>query len=157
MTRILPLAAVALSLAAPALAEGPPIYATYHVDNGSLPPEHAWATNVTILGDGTVTLEHCTGYATEGPDCQTRRGHAFRAGMQVIFYAAVESGLAASPAAVNPDPPIGGVGVSGSVTLDGITITLPRNPAPEDAGRVARVLQAISMSIPPELLDPGTD
>lgn len=149
MTRLLTLSAFGLAaiLALPALADDPKVFATYHVDNGSLPPDDAWSADATILTDGSVVLTSCTGYVTEGAECQTQRGQAPDAAMAVIRYDAAESGLGMSPAKERPDPPIGGGGASGTVILDGITIVLPRDPAPEDVERVARVLNAVVQAI----------
>jgi hypothetical protein len=153
MHRTLVLAALSFISAAPAPAQDIPVLATYHADNGSLPPEYAWSTDVTILSDGTLTFTHCTGYATEPPGCTTQGARVTETAIAVIGAAATESGLAEDPAAPNPDPPIGGGGMSGTVVLDGNRIELPRDPAPADADRVAAVLRAIATAIPSRLTD----
>jgi hypothetical protein len=53
-------------------AEDAPMLAQYWTDSGSVSPEYAWETTVTILEDGSLSLKYCTGYASEGPDCKTR-------------------------------------------------------------------------------------
>jgi hypothetical protein len=101
-------------------------------------------------------LEHCTEYATEAPGCRIVESRADETALQAIRAAAVKSGLADAPSGLNPDPLIGGGGTSGTVVLDGVTITLPRDPAPADAARVADVLRAIAAAIPPGMV-PKTD
>jgi hypothetical protein len=142
---------LSLSLAPAIHAQDVDVLATYHADNCCLPPEYAWEANVTILEDGRLTLERCTGYATEGSGCKSRRAKVPEAALEAIRTAATESGLSETPAAQNPDPAIGGGGRSGSVVLEGVTIPLPRDPAPADANRVALVLGAISAAIPDRL------
>lgn len=150
MKHLFTLAAVSLTLATASVADEPAVLATYHADNCCLPPEFAWETNVTILDDGKLTLEQCTGYATEGVGCKTRRATVSEAALQAIRAAVTESDLAETPAALNPDPAFGGGGRSGSAMLDGVEIPLPRDPAIEDAERVALVLRAIAEAIPPK-------
>jgi hypothetical protein len=148
MTRI---ALFALALGTPAWAQD--TLATYHADNCCLPPEYAYEVNVTILQDGNLTLTRCEGYATEGPDCQTRRAQVPADALQAIRAAALASGLAERPASDAPaeEIPIGGGSVSGSVVLDGATIPLPAFPVARDADRVRPVLEAIRAAIPARL------
>lgn len=129
------------------------ILAQYWTDSGSLPPEYAWETNVTIFADGKLTLKHCTGYETEGPACKTRNARLTKDQLAAIRTAAQASGLAETPAQEVGDDmiPIGG-GVSGGyVLLDGQKIALIAFPVEADAARVAPVLQAIHDAIPERL------
>ena len=129
------------------------ILAQYWTDSGSLPPEYAWDTNVTIFADGKLTLKHCTGYETEGPACKTRTAKLTDEQLATIRTAAQESGLAEKPAKEVGDDmiPIGG-GVSGGyVLLDGQKIDLIAFPVEADAARVRPVLQAIHDAIPERL------
>lgn len=144
------LAAFLLS-ALPTGADEPDLLATYHADNGSLPPEYAWSANLRILKDGTILVARCKGYEVEPPGCQTMTGQVDPAALTALLAAARDSGLLQRPAAENPDPPIGGGGVSGSVRVDGAVIDLPRDPDASDAGRVKAVLQAIAAAIPTDL------
>ncbi len=148
MKHHLALAVIVANLGAAAVAEEPKVFATYHADNCCLPPEYALNTSVTIFENGRVTLKQCTGYATEGPDCKTHRSKVSLAALTAIPTAAKASGLARKPAALNPNPAVGGGGRSGVAMLDGVAITLPRDPAVDDADRVARVMQAIRAALP---------
>jgi hypothetical protein len=136
----------ALSLAAPAFAADP--FAVYHTDSGTLPPEYAWATDVTIDSEGLLTLRHCTGYQTEGPACKTRRARVTPEELAAIREAALASGLAETPARAAEYPMVGGSMTYGRVHLDGITIELPSDPLEADAARVALVLRQVEAAIP---------
>ena len=136
-----------------AQAQDAEVLAEYWTDSGSLPPEYAWDTNVTIFADGKLTLKHCTGYETEGPACKTRTAKVTEDQLAAIRTAAQESGLADKPATQVEDDmiPIGG-GVSGGyVLLDGQKIDLIAFPVEADAARVRPVLQAIHDAIPERL------
>ena len=136
-----------------AIAQDVPVLAQYWTDSGSLPPEYAWETSVTIFADHSLTLRHCTGYETEGPACKTRKAKVTDDQIQAILTAATESGLLQTPARDLPEDmiPVGGGVTGGSVTLDGQVISLVAFPAVEDAARVAMVLQAIHAAIPERL------
>lgn len=131
-----------------ALAEDAPVLAEYWTDSGSLPPEYAWETSVTILRDGKLTLKHCRGYETEGPACKTRRAKVAQATLEAIRDAAQSSGLAQKPARQSEDIMIGGGSTGGVVYLDGQKIDLLPQPTAEDAERVGSVLKAIGAAIP---------
>ncbi|WP_374391298.1 hypothetical protein [Tabrizicola sp.] len=143
-----PLALLLLTATA-AIAQDAPVLAEYATDSGSLPPEYAWETSVTILADGRLTLKHCKGYETEGPACKTRRAKVSDEALAAILAAARDSDLAAHPAQQAEYPMVGGGSVSGAVYLDGAKITLLSQPAEADAARVGKVLQAIAAAIPP--------
>ncbi len=146
MTRLLPLAALLLSFV-PAQAQDAAVLAEYWTNNGSLPPEYAWETSVTILDNGQLTLKHCKGYETEG--CKIRRAKVGPDALEAILAAAADSGLAAKPAR-DTDQPIVGGGLSGGVVyLDGAKLTLLAQPDEADAPRVRKVLSAIEAAIPP--------
>ncbi len=129
------------------------VLAEYWTDSGSLPPEYAWDTNVTIFADGKLTLKHCTGYETEGPACKTRTAWVTEDQLAAIRTAAQESGLAEKPAEEVGDDmiPIGGSSTGGSVRLDGQKIDLIAFPVESDAARIGPVLQAIHDTIPERL------
>lgn len=133
----------------PALAQEAPILATYYADSGSLPPEYAWETNVTIYEDGRLTLRRCTGYETEGPACKDRKAKVTPAALDAIREAALASGLAETPATQTDDPQVGGGVTGGAVYLDGVKLPLPSEPIAADAARVAAVLRAVRVAIPP--------
>lgn len=135
-------------LAAPALAEEAPVLAEYWTNNGSLPPEYAWETEVTILADGTLTLKRCTGYETEGPACKTRRAKVTPEALEAIRAAAIASGLHEKPAGQPDEVVVGGSQTGGLVYLDGTRILLPSDTLPGDRERVGSVLRAISAAIP---------
>lgn len=131
-----------------ALAEDTPVLAEYWTDSGSLPPEYAWETSVTILQDGKLTLKHCRGYETEGPACKTRRAKVTPDTLEAIRDAARASGLVEKPARQSEDIMVGGGSVGGIVYLDGQKIALLSQPADEDAERVGTVLMATGAAIP---------
>lgn len=141
----------ATAFAGTTLAEDAGVLATYHTDNCCVPPEGAYEVDVTVLKDGALTLIRCEGYETEGPGCRTRRAKATPAALEAILKAAADSGLAGKPAARSLEPSMGGGGTSGSVMLDGSEVILPRDPANEDAERVALVLRAIRDALPARL------
>jgi hypothetical protein len=134
-----------------AVAEDAPVLATFHADNCCLPPEFAWEITLTILADGTLTLQRCEGYETEGPGCTTHRARASVAALEGVRTAAIASGLSKDPASERADPLIGRGGTSGSVMLDGVEIDLPRDPSARDFHRVGLVLHAIRAAVPAEL------
>lgn len=149
------MAALALGLLIPtaSFAEETPVLAEYWANSGSLPPEYAWSTEVTIRADGKLLLKHCKGYETEGPACTTRKARVEPAKLDAIVTTARASGLLESPALEAKDPPIGGGTVTGRVTLDGTAVNLPAVPIKADEERVADVLIAISQAIPPRLVN----
>lgn len=125
------------------------VLAEYQTDSGSLPPEYAWDTTVSILTDGHLTLKHCTGYETEGPYCKTRRATVAEDALAAIRKAATESGLAEKPAREAEEIVVGGGLTGGAVYLDGKKIDLLPQPAAADVERVGKVLDAIAAAIPP--------
>ena len=146
---MLKLLALLLLTATAAIAQDAPVLAEYWTDSGSLPPEYAWETSVTILEDGRLTLKHCKGYETEGPACKTRRAKVSDDALSAILAAAQDSDLAEHPAQQAEYPMVGGGATSGVVYLDGGKIALPSQPADADAARVGKVLSAIAAAIPP--------
>lgn len=124
------------------------ILAEYWTDSGSLPPEYAWATKVTIYSTGGLILQRCTGYETEGPSCKTRKARIDATAVEAIRAAAIASGLAERPARPAEYPMVGGSVTGGSVRLGGTTVLLISDPQDSDAARVAAVLQAIRSAIP---------
>lgn len=138
-------------ISAPALAEEAPILAEYWTNNGSLPPEYAWETEVTIRSDGALRLKRCTGYETEGPACKTRRAKVAPEALEAIRAAAISSGLGATPARPPEAVTVGGGMTGGRVWLDGARIDLPSETLPGDAARVATVLRSIADAIPGRL------
>lgn len=149
MTRPLRLAALLLCLA-PAVQAQEAVLAEYWTNNGSLPPQYAWQTGVTIRADGSLTLTHCTGYQ-EGPACTTRHGRIPTEALTSITAAAEASGLAAVPARATEMPIVGGGQTRGRVVLEeGEALLIPQ-PAEADAARVAGVLSAIRAAIPARL------
>ena len=148
MTRIPALAALCLLLAAPAHAEGAPVFAEYWTNNGSLPPEYAWETTVTILSDGTLTLIRCPGYDRDGDACKTRRAVVPEAALADIRRAAEASGLSETPAREAEMPLVGGSASGGRVWLDGAELKLLSQPELADAGRVGMVLESLRAAIP---------
>ena len=136
-----------------ASAEDAAMLAQYWTDSGSVSPEYAWETTVTILEDGSLSLKYCTGYSTEGPDCKTRRAKVSEDQLQAIRAAAAESGLAETPAKELSDDmiPIGGGATGGKVVVDGQEVDLIAFPIGEDAERIAPVLSAIHDAIPERL------
>jgi hypothetical protein len=134
-----------------AWAEDAPILAEYYTDAGSLPPEYAWQTEVTIHTDGRLVLQRCTGYETEGPACKSRKAKVDPAALDAIRAAATASGLADSPAKPSEYPMVGGSVTGGVVYLDGAKIQLISDPEEADAPRVAGVLNAVRAAIPARL------
>ncbi|MCX7888514.1 MAG: hypothetical protein N2422_02145 [Rhodobacteraceae bacterium] len=128
--------------------------ATYSQSSGSLPPAHAWQLDVTIAQGGTLALRFCRGYRTEGPACHAATAVPDPGRVDAILRAARASGLAADPARRLEDAaiPVGGPTRQGTVRLDGAVLDLPAFPRPEDAPRVAAVLDAIAAAIPAALL-----
>ncbi|WP_146038114.1 hypothetical protein [Tabrizicola aquatica] len=148
MPRLLRLAALLLTLAPAAQAQEATVLAEYWTNNGSLPPEYAWETSVSILADGKLTLTHCTGYETEGPACKTRRATVPTEALAAIITAAEASGLADKPAQETETPMVGGSLSGGRVLLEQGEVTLLSQPAEADAARVGSVLTAIRAAIP---------
>lgn len=135
-------------IASPALAEDAPVLAEYWTNSGSLPPEYAWETSVSIREDGALTLKRCTGYETEGPACKTRRAKVAPEVQEAIRAAATASGLRETPAGQPDEVMVGGSQTGGLVYLDGARILLPSDTLPGDRERVGAVLRAISAAIP---------
>ena len=133
----------------PARAEDAGILAEYWTDSGSLPPEYAWETTVTIREDGTLTLKHCKGYETEGTACKHRRARVPDEALETIRAAAAESGLADKPARETETPMVGGGLTGGAVYVGGQKVKLLSQPAATDVERVGKVLAAIADAIPP--------
>ena len=138
--------ALLLALTLPAQAQD--ILAEYWTDSGSLPPEYAWDTTVTILNDGLLTLKHCKGYETEGPACKTRRATVSEDALAAIRTAATASGLSRKPARETDTPIVGGGLTGGRVFLDGVEIKLISQAIEADAARIGPVLRAIAAAIP---------
>lgn len=136
-----------------AAAEDTAMLAQYWTDSGSVSPEYAWETTVTILEDGSLSLKYCTGYATEGPDCKTRSAKVSEEQIAAIRAAAADSGLKEKPAKELSDDmiPVGGGATGGRVMVDGQEVDLLSFPTEEDAPRVAAVLQVIHDAIPDRL------
>lgn len=124
------------------------LLAEYWTDSGSLPPEYAWETNVTISPDGKLTLRYCTGYETEGPACKTRKAKVDEAHRAAILAAVTAGDLVAKPARQTEDIPVGGGATGGKVYVDGQPVALPSFPTEQDAARVAAVVTAIEAAIP---------
>lgn len=143
--------ALLLTLPLQAVAQDAAVFATYWANSGSLPPEYAWDTTVTILENGQLTLKHCTGYETEGPACKTRKAKVTTDRMDAIRVAVTEADLVANPARQTEDVPVGGGSSGGSVIIDGEKLALPAWPVAEDAERVGKVLDAIYAAIPTRL------
>ncbi|TAG29580.1 MAG: hypothetical protein EAZ40_02340 [Rhodobacterales bacterium] len=135
----------------PALAQEADVLATYSANSGSLPPEYAWETTVTIYADGRLSLRRCTGYETEGPACKDRKAKVTPEALDAIRVAALASGLAETPAKPSDYPMVGGSVVFATVTLDGVTVTLPSDVAESDEPRVAKVRRAVQAAIPARL------
>ncbi len=133
----------------PALAQEAPILAVYYADSGSLPPEYAWETTVTIFEDGRLTLRRCTGYAAEGPACKDRKAKVSPEALAAIRDAALASGLAETPAKSAEYPQVGGGARGGAVYVGGAKIPLPSDADAADTPRVAGVLGAVTAAIPP--------
>jgi hypothetical protein len=144
------LLSLALTIPLPAAAQD--MLAEYWANSGSLPPEYAWDVTVTIATDGQLVLKHCKGYATESPDCKTRKAKVGDAALQSIRDTTLASGLAETPARKAQDVPVGGGSSGGKVWLDGVEIALPAYPAAEDADRVASVRGAVRAAIPDRLV-----
>lgn len=147
------LAWAALLAVAPLAAQAQALVAEYWANSGSLPPEFAWDVSVTFRDDGSVTLRHCKGYATEGPGCTLRSGKVSVDVLNTIRDAADAAGLAKNPPQRAPDDqiPIGGGAAGGAVWWQGERIVLPDYPALTDAGRVAAVLAVIRDAVPDRL------
>ena len=135
-------------LTVPARAEDALILAEYWTDSGSLPPEYAWKTTVTILEDGMLSLKHCKGYETEGPACKHRRAQVPDDALEAIRAAATESGLFETPARETETPMVGGGLTGGAVYVGGQKVKLLSQPAATDVERVGKVLAAIADAIP---------
>ena len=149
MTRLLCLLSACLMTIAPAAqAQEATVLAEYWTNNGSLPPEYAWETSVTILADGKLTLTHCTGHETEGTACKTRRAKVSAEALAAITAAAEASGLSTKPAQETDVPIVGGGLSGGRVLLEQGEVTLLSQPADADAARVDSVLAAIRAAIP---------
>lgn len=148
MLKQLALAAALATLPLAALAEEAPILAEYWTDSGSLPPEYAWETSVTIYEDGRLELKRCKGYETEGAACKHRKAQVPEEALEAIRTAAAESGLAETPAQKSEFPMVGGGLTGGLVYVDGVKVPLPSQPAEADANRVGDVLRAIGAAIP---------
>ncbi|QDC11084.1 hypothetical protein FHY55_18405 [Oceanicola sp. D3] len=135
-------------LAAPsARAEGPPpVVVEYGYDNGSLPPPYREEFRAEIRADGTAVLTACRGYDPEG--CVQREARVRRSKLRAIRRVAERSGLAQRPAALNPEPPIGGGLRWGKLVWSKQEVTLPALPAKADAARVKAVLDAIHAALP---------
>ncbi len=143
---------LALALAVtplPAVAQE--VLAEYWTDSGSLPPEYAWETSVSIATDGKVTVKHCKGYETEGPGCKIRKGKATAEQLQAIRDAATASGLIDKPARPREEIMVGGGSVSGAVHMEGKVIKLISWPRTEDQARITAVLSAITAAVPARL------
>lgn len=141
-----------------ALADDAAVLAEYWTNSGSLPPEYAWETNITIHENGDLTLKHCKGYETEGPACKTRRAKVAGEALAAIRSAAGESGLAGKPARETDTPMVGGGLTGGVVYLEGTKVVLVPQPAEPDVQRVRKVLAAVAAAIPPRFhrfTDPG--
>ncbi len=148
------LARLALTLAiaaTPALAEGTPVLAEYHSNSGSLPPEYAWQTDVTIQSDGALFLKHCREYQTEGPACKTRSAKVAPGALAGITNAATDSGLMDKPASPAEMPIVGGSVTWGAVYLGDAKVDLLSDPAKADIPRIAPVLNAVRTAIPQHL------
>lgn len=143
-----PLAFLLLTASA-TVAQDAPVLVEYATDSGSLPPEYAWETSITIQADGRLTLKHCKGYETEGPACKTRRATVSDDDLAAILAAARDSNLATTPARPTEYPMVGGGSTSAVVYLDGTEVVLLSQPADADAERVGKVLAAIAAAIPP--------
>lgn len=149
--RRLALIAVALAFAAPLSAQTANIMAEYWADSGSLPPEYAWQTNVTITAEGKLTLRYCIGYETEGDACKTRTAEVSKSNLAAILAAVAAGDLVAKPPRQSEDIPIGGDASGGKVFVDGQAVTLSAFPIADDAARVATVLDTIRAAIPARL------
>ncbi|WP_136645584.1 hypothetical protein [Tabrizicola sp. YIM 78059] len=145
LARSLTLAAL---LATPALAQDAPVLAELWANNGSLPPEFAWETGVTIHDNGQLTLRHCRGYETDGPACKTRKAKVGADALEAIRAAAKTSGLHDKPARPPEVVMVGGAMTGGLVWLDGQRIDLPAEVHEDDLDRVSGVMRAIRAAIP---------
>ncbi|MBL9047497.1 MAG: hypothetical protein JNK34_09350 [Tabrizicola sp.] len=141
-------AAILAALPLAATAEDNAIFVSYGYSTGSLPPEYTYSNEVTIFADGRLTVTHCKGYETEGPDCKTRKGKADAEAMQAIRDAAIASDLAARPAREPEFPMVGSDGTWGSVFVDGLEYVLLWETHAEDADRTGEVKRAIAAAIP---------
>lgn len=148
MLKQLALAAALVAAALPTLAEEAPILAEYWTDSGSLPPEYAWETKVSIHADGQLDLKYCKGYETEGPGCKTRKAQVRPEQIEAIHAAIAASELGTRPAKDSEEVMVGGGLTGGQVFVDGVAIKLPSQPANADANRVGDVLRAIRAAVP---------
>jgi hypothetical protein len=145
---------VALALAPLAThAEESALLAEYWADSGSLPPEYAWETKVSITADGKLTLIYCVGYETEGPGCKTRKAKVDEADRAAILAAVMAGDLVDKPARQTEDIPVGGGATGGRIYVDGQPVSLPAFPVDHDAARVGAVLNAIEAAIPDRFRD----
>ena len=151
MTTTFRLAVLALGIAVSAFAadaEVPAELAIYSSQSGSLPPQYAWSTSVTIYLDGQVAVQHCRGYETEGPACTTSNAQTTPEAIASILDAVKASNLTTKAAVENPSPPVGGGSSHAVIFVDGKSITLPPFVIAADADRVAAVLRAIEAAVP---------
>lgn len=140
---------VALTLAPlAARADEAGLLAEYWADSGSLPPEYAWQTNVSISTDGALTLVYCTGYETAGPACKTRKAKVDEAHRAAILAAVTAGDFFGKPVRQAENHPVGGGAAGGKVYVEGQPVVLPAFPTEADAPRVAKVLEAIVAAIP---------
>lgn len=149
MHRISPAIAFALALLPfPAIGQETGVLAEFWADSGSLPPEYAWATDVTILTDGHLTLRYCVGYETEGPACKTRKAMVDDAHRAAILAAVAQSELVERPARISDELIVGGGSAGGKVFVEGVEVALPAFPVDADTPRVALVIDVIREAIP---------
>lgn len=147
MSRLLLTAALGCAPCA-VLAEDPTPFVEYWTDSGSLPPEYAWATEVSITADGKLTLRYCVGYATDGAGCKTRKAKVEPAQIEAVLAAVTAADLVAKPARDTEDIPVGGSATGGKVFVDGQEVPLSSFPVAADAARVGSVLDTIRAAIP---------
>lgn len=149
MLAVLGLAAGLLAGAPAARAQDPAaghVVATLGANNGTVPPPYHSHSSVILAGDGHVTVRVCQGYGDDS--CRVFEGQAAPGAVAAVLAAAEAAGLADTPPAANPHPPVGGGSTWGSVRLGDRTVTLPAFPAAADEVRVAAVLAAIRAAIP---------
>jgi len=125
----------------------PPVVVEYGYDNGSLPPPYREEFRAVIHANGDALLTACRGYAVAG--CVSRQSRVSDVKRHAIRRAVEASGLAERPAALNPEPPIGGGLRWGRVAWEP-PVELPALPAREDAARVEAVLDAIDAALSAE-------
>lgn len=131
-----------------AFAQDPAPFVEFWDDSGSLPPEYAWSTEVSITTDGKLTLRYCINYESDGPGCKTRKAKVEKARMDAILAAVAAGDLRTKPARATEDIPVGGGATGGKVFVDGQAVPLPSFPIDADAARVGAVLDAIRAAIP---------